>query len=174
MMQMQYDPVLLHSEAVKFAHDQLMEIPLRLPSYHPEWSRGVLHPVKNPRYLLNAMLKVENLPGSQPIIRNVLQMTTTGLLDIIYDTGAVMSMVTDHGTGYMTNKVETSHQITGCLNETPKGGLHIANFNFLLRMDDTTEGYNGWFHIVAPQTLAVPPEYETSDLLSDQLLQKGH
>ena len=156
-MQMQYDPVLLHSQAIKFERNQLMETPLRLPSYHPEWSRGVLHPVKNPQYLpprclLSAMLKVGNLPGSQPIIRNALQMTTTGLLDVIYDTGAVMSMVTDHGTGYMTNKRETSHQITGCLNETPKGGLHIADFNFLLRMDDTTEGHNGWFHIVAPQT----------------------
>ena len=115
----------------------------------------------------NAMLQI-----SRPIIRNALQITTTGLLGVIYDTGAVMTMITDHGAGYMTNKKETSHQVTGCLNEKPRGGLHIADFNFLLRMDDTTEGYNRWFHIIAPQTLAVPPEYETSDLMSDQLLQK--
>ena len=76
-------------------------------------------------------------------------------------------MVTDHGTGYKTNKRATSHEATGCLNETPKGGLHVTDFNFLLRMGDLTEGFNGWFHIVAPQILAVPPEYDASGLLSD-------
>ena len=54
-----------------------------------------------------------------------------------------------------------------------KGGLYVADFNFLLRMDDTSEGFNGWFHIVAPQTLAVPPDYEASDLLSDQFFLKA-
>ena len=54
-----------------------------------------------------------------------------------------MTMITGHGTGYMTNKKVTSHQVTGCLNETPKGGLHAADFNFILRIDDTSEGFNG-------------------------------
>ena len=85
-----------------------------------------------------------------------------------------MTMITDHSTGYMTNKKETSHEATGCLNEMPKGGLHIADFNFLLRMDGSSEGFNGWFHIVAPQTLAVPPDYGKSGLFSDQFLLRGH
>ena len=100
----------------------------------------------------------------------MLQITQSGLLNIIYDTKTVMTAITDHGIGYMTNKRATSHEATGCLNETPKGGHHVADFNFLLRMDDLTKGFNGWFHIVAPQTLAVPPEYVASDLLSDQFL----
>ena len=170
MMQQQYDSFLLHSSALEFERDFFMDEPLRLPSYHPQWHQGILHSVRYPRYppdehplnMQNAMLR---LTVPRPIIRNALQITTTGLLDVIYDTGAVMTMITDHGTGYMTNKRETTHQVTGCLNEKPRGGLHIANFNFLLRMENTTEGYNGWFHIIAPQTLAVPPEYETSDLL---------
>ena len=35
-MQMQYDPVLLHSQAIKFERDQLMETPLQLPSYRDQ------------------------------------------------------------------------------------------------------------------------------------------
>ena len=85
-----------------------------------------------------------------------------------------MTMITDHGTGYMTNKRVTSHEVTGCLNERPKGGLQIADFNFLLRMDGSSEGFNGWLHIVAPQTLATPPDYGASDLLSNQFLLRGH
>ena len=107
--------------------------------------------------MVNAMLQLDNIPSTRPIIRNTLQMTGSRLLNIIYDTGAFMTMITDHGTGYMTNKKVTSHQVTGCLNETPKGGLHVTDFNFLLRMDDTPEGFNGWFYVVSPQTLAVPP-----------------
>ena len=89
------------------------------------------------------MLQLDNLPGIRPIVRNTLQITQSGLLNIIYDTGAVMTMITDHGTGYMTNKRVTSHEVTGCLNERPKGGLHISYFNFLLQMDNPPEGFNG-------------------------------
>ena len=74
----------------------------------------------------------------------------------------------------MINKKVSSHEVTGCLNETPKGGLHVEDFNSLLRMDDLMEGTNGWFHIVAPQTLTVPSEYGALDLLSDQFLFNGH
>ena len=56
-----------------------------------------------------------------------------------------MTMIVGHGSGYMTNKRATSREVTECLNEMPKGGLHIADFNFLLRMDDLTEGFNGYF-----------------------------
>ena len=148
MVQMQYDPLPLHSKVVQFRRDQFLLIPLRLPTYHPDWSLGILHPVKDPLYphplyMMNAMLQIDNIPNARPIIRNAPHMADSGLLDVIYDTGAVTTMITDHGTGYMTNKKETSHQITGCLNETPKGGLHIADFKFLLRMDDTSEGFSG-------------------------------
>ena len=51
-----------------------------------------------------------------------------------------MPVTTDHNTGYMTNERATLYEVTGCLNEMPKGGLHFADFNFLLRMDDTREG----------------------------------
>ena len=91
----------------------------------------------------NLMLQLDNFPSTYPIIRNTLQMAEPGLMNIINDTGAVMAMITDHGTGYMTNKKVTSHQVTGCLNVRPKGGLHIADFNFLLRMDDPSERFNG-------------------------------
>ena len=91
----------------------------------------------------NFMLQLGNTPGARPIIQNTLQVTQPELLNIIYDTGAVMTMITDHGTGYMTNRKIKSHEVTGCLNETPKGGLHVADFNFLLRMDNPSEGFNG-------------------------------
>ena len=118
MMQQQYDSFLLHSSVLEFERDFFMDEPLRLPSYHPQWHQGILHSVRYPRYppdehpldMQNAMLRFK-VP--RPIIRNALQITTTGLLDVIYDTGAVMTMITDHGTGYMTNKKETTHQVTG-------------------------------------------------------------
>ena len=74
------------------------------------------------------MLRLSKLQGERSLVRNVLQNTQPCTLNIIYDTGAVMTMVTDHGWGYLTGKRSTSHEVTGCLNETPKGGLTSTSF----------------------------------------------
>ena len=88
------------------------------------------------------MLRLGILRNERSLARNVLQVTQLFTPNIIYDTRAVMAMITDHGWGYMTNKRGTSHEVTGCLNKKPKGGHHIVDFSSLLLMDDTTKGFN--------------------------------
>ena len=121
----------------------------RLAYHHTTIPRsGVLQSPKHVVY--NSMLRLGKIQNERLVIRNAFQVTQSGALGIIYDTGAAMTMITDHGSGYMTNKRSTPHEATGCLNENPKGGLHAADFSFLLQMDDTNEGFNRWFNIVAP------------------------
>ena len=89
MLCMQYEP--------PRAHFNPGILQSRLPPYYRSWSWNILQSAR--RAVSNSMLRLDKASNERPVIRSTLQITQSGMLNIIYDIGAVMKMITDHGTG---------------------------------------------------------------------------
>ena len=92
-------------------------------------------------------------------------------IDLLYDTGASITMLPLDYAPAWRNLRPCLHQLTGCFaTEGTHHNLQIGEFHGLLKLDS-----DEMVRIVIPEAIALPPETSTTYLLSDtQFLQAGN
>ena len=91
-------------------------------------------------------------------------------MDIIYDTGAAISMMPAQYTHAWTNSRPCLHTLTGCFNGQSESNLMIGEFHALLTLDSGEIK-----RIIIPECVQIPEGMSSTNLLADTaFLMAGH
>ena len=92
------------------------------------------------------------------------------MIDVIYDTGAAITMFPLGDRQAWDNLRPCLHHLKGAMGGASKGGLMIGDYNAIGQLDSDEV-----VHFLFPESVATPPELGGANLMSDvQFLQAGH
>jgi hypothetical protein len=92
------------------------------------------------------------------------------VVDVIYDTGAAISMLPEEYTYAWANLRECLHTLTGCFAGTQESNLQIGEFHGIITLDSGETR-----RVIIPECIQIPPGLATTYLLADSaFLLAGH